>query len=232
MEVTNYISKHNEIIFYFFGICIIFIGFIYALWLDIWFSLGWASILISIGIAFIAIGISRKSEQMTGTIIKSSLYDTIGIMEDRRLEIRKKLEIIKKKIETISGYKHNSPELNLDITDYRIYYSYSIWKFKTYIDRVMFYKEYLDERDEEKLIHFYDNLLQDLCQGKEAFKINLANNYINNLESIFDIVSKYKRYNKDTISDQFRRERILENLKFLKNLSNKIIYYTFCRIVS
>lgn len=216
MPLKEYFDTHPAI-YYSIGIVFLISGISISL---IYSLLGWGSILISIGIASIVIGISRKSEMMTKAIADSSLLETIGVFEDRRLGIRERFKKIQEKTKIIKNYSKNSTELQLDLLDYTIYYSFSIWKCKTYLDRTMIFEKYFSENDENQLIHHIDCLFQDLCLGKQHFNIKLINKEnIRHLESMYDTISQFNRFNLDNIEEKPRRERILTNLNVLKGLS-------------
>ena len=126
MDLKEIFTDTLVLIYSILGIGFIIVGLFYYTRI----SLGWASILISLGIAFIAWGISRKSgiltkriaevsaktEEMTKKLAKSALHETIGITEDRRLLLREKLIKITHKANTISDYI-KKPEWDLDRQD-------------------------------------------------------------------------------------------------------------------
>ncbi|MBN1861626.1 MAG: hypothetical protein JW840_09225 [Candidatus Thermoplasmatota archaeon] len=221
MMYKNWFSNRPEWIFYIFGICIFGFGFYYAFRI----SLGWASILVSVGLAFIAGGISKKSQMMTEAIAQSTLYETIGVLEDRRLGIKERFEKIQKKIQIIPNYR-NLRQLQIDSLDYHLYYSYSIWKCWTYLDRAMVFKKNFTDVDEDRLIHYIDCFFQDLCIGKQSFGVSLigVGDYIGNLRNMYDIISHFNVYNRDTVGDQLRRTRIHTNFQYLNNLAAQPIY--------
>jgi hypothetical protein len=205
------------------GFSIMFFG----LFICLKYSIEWGAIVISFAIAFFAGAISRKTERMTRDIAYSSFKETLSVMRDRRLILREKILKIehKRKDKNYLNSKKRKLERELDDIDLNIYLSFSIWKSLEYFQRVMIFKKYLREGDEESLIHFIDNLFQDLCRGKVNCKMKIDRNYIGQLESMYDIIYKFERFHRVSIKDQNRRYRILNNLEFLKGVSNKIIFY-------
>jgi hypothetical protein len=167
---------------------------------------------------------------MTEDIAYSSFKETFGEFEDRRLGLREKNQKIVYKRKNITNYT-NSHDDELDKLDLNIYLSYSIWKCKTYLDRAMIYKKYLRENDENSLIHQVDCFFQDLCEGILIGGIILEKEPKNHLDAMYNIISKFHRFHNDSIGDQDRRERILNNLKFLKRLTDRIIFFNMCTIV-
>ena len=55
--------------------------------------------------------------------------------------------------------------------------------------------------------------------------------YLRRLESMYNIISNFIEFRKDDIGTQLKRERILDNLKFLKGLINYITDFDRCIIV-
>ena len=217
------------------GIGLIVSGLLYFAWI----SLGWASILISLGIAFIAWGISRKSgiltkqladvstktEAMTNKIAKSTLYETIGIFEDRRLGLRERWGIFDHKLILIQGYRRRSNEFQIDFTEYQYYCSFSIWKCRTYIERAMIFRDSFDMTDENKIIHQVDCFFQDLCSGNLFFIANFHINfqfeeeYQRHLQYIYNKLLSLNRFYSRDDSERERSYRILNNLRYLKGYS-------------
>lgn len=219
MEFRRYFANPIAIIFYILGFIIILSGLIWCIKIH----LGWGSIFISIGIAIFLIGISKGTEEMMKKITKSSLYETMGVEEERRLFLREKFEKINKKKILIQNYRRNSIELKLDLLDYTLCYFYSIYIYNHYFDRAMVFQKYFSEEDEDKIIHYIDNLFQELCLGKENFGISLEDKHIRRLENMHNELSKLKLFNSQ--NEQTRRCRILYNLRYLKGLTPTPIYY-------
>lgn len=230
MNIKEYILYNLEYIgYYFVGFGLIFSGLYYASEFNN--SEGWGAILISLGVFTIALGISRKSSTTTKGIAYSSFKETYGEFEDRRLALREKNQKIDFKRQNFDNYS-NSTDERIDILDLNIYLSYSIWKCFTYLDRAMIYRKQMRDNDENDLIHQVDCFFQDLCEGLVVSHIALTNEYQNHLEKMYNIISKFNRFNKDTIKEQFRKERILGNLKFLKRIDNKIFFFDKCTIIT
>ena len=224
-----------------FGISIFIVGILVGYKIH----LGWGSIILSIAIAIFAYGISKKSERMTETITeiskdakettdkiaKSTLYETIGVFEDRRLGLRERWGIFEQKSILIQGYRRGNNEFQIDFTEYRYYCSFSIWKCRTYIERAMIFQENFKMKEEEKLIHHIDCLFQDLCQGNVFFNLNfhinfqLDNEYKRHLQYIYNKLLTFNYFNRRDNSEYLQRYRILNNLRFLKGYSTTPIFW-------
>lgn len=231
MKLKDYFNSHPERIYYYFGILILLFGAIYCI-IDFFYEnrisiIG--SVLVSIGIAYIAGGISRKSEKMTSDIGFSSFYDSLNTMRERRLNLRDKLFDIEFKISQDSNYLKSAKGRN-NVDNYVRYLSYTIWLSKVYLDRAIIFKTHIRSKEKKLLIHFIDNLFIDLCDGKWKAGIKIDNNYGGQLEDMYNTISKFHEFNKEDIKGELQRERILNNLKFLKGLTNKVIYFNSCRI--
>jgi len=193
----------------------------------------WGPILISLGIFAIALTISRQTGKMTGDIAKSSLYETIGEFEDRRLNIRIKNNLIlfKRNKDNVKDYAGSESE-KVDKQELIIYASYSLWKCVTYLNRALIYKRYFDDKEEDKLIHQVDNLYIDICDSTKILGKLFDNEVVKHLTNMYDLIFKLERFNRQkSINDEFRRERILSNLKYLKGLINYTTDFKRCDIV-
>ena len=245
MGIKDYLYRHPEWIFYILGIPLIIFGCIYAIWIWLWFSLGWASILISLGTALIAWGIHRKTgviitdiadistktEETTEKIAKSSLSETIGVFEDKRLGLRERWGIFNQKAIIIPGYRNRSNEFLIDFTEYRYYSSFLIWKCRTYIKRAMLFKDSFKLNDEEDIIHHVDCLFQDLCRGiliiQRDFGVtfHLKPEYHRHLQYIYNKLLSLDKFNSRDSTEQERRYRILNCLRYLKGYSTTPFFW-------
>lgn len=235
MNFKKIITDPLVIIYSIIGICFIGIGLLYFAWI----SSGWASILISLGIAFIAWGISRKSgflikriediskktEKTTGRLTKSSLLETIGVFEDRRLGLRERWGVFEEKSNCIPGYISRSNAFKIDFIEYRYYSSFSIWKCRTYVERALIFQENFGTDEESKLIHHVDCLFQDLCSEHIFFFVHFHINILlleeskRHLQYIYNQLLTLNLFNNKDDKEQRRRYRILNNLRYLKGYS-------------
>lgn len=71
-----------------------------------------------------------------------------------------------------------------------------------------FLKNYFTVKEENKIIHFIDNLYQDLCNGKKYLNIPLKQEYIHHLEIIYSKIQELDTYKKESIKDEARRMRL------------------------
>ncbi len=221
MKTKDYILNNLEYNgYYAVGFSLIILGLYYAIEIDV----SWGSILLSLGIFIIAWGISRKSSVLASDVAKASLYETLGRLEDRRLAIRDRFEIIQDQLKNMLNYDASS-DFIVDRNEYSRLYTYSVWKCKEYVDEALFFKKYFTIKEENKIIHFIDNLYQDLCNGKRYLGISLLPEYIRHLEIMYEKIQELEAFDKDTEKAEARRMRILVNLNYLRNTQLHHISY-------
>ena len=132
-----------------------------------------------------------------------------------RLTIRDKYYRIQLKISTghIGGESYANRERALDFDDYSRYVSFTIWESFIYLRRAFIFKRYFRPLDKENLIHFVDNLYQDIAVGKRDYDKELTDADKRHVLTIYNMISRIDTFNK-------KRERaiaIRDNLAYIRN---------------
>ncbi|EMR75027.1 hypothetical protein MBGDF03_00516 [Thermoplasmatales archaeon SCGC AB-540-F20] len=165
----------------------------------------YGTISLSIGIAFITLGIAKQSSRMMKKIAYASFEETGRYMQHRRLEMRGKLEAFMNKANT-GYYTINQSQYLPDKDEYIRFHSYSVWLCYNYLKSGMNFKEYLRDSDKEMLVHQIENVFTDLLNGKQYFQIGYSNEYKNHIENMFNIVSEFEAFDRDP--NRRRRMRV------------------------
>lgn len=237
------IKRLQKSIYYLVGFILVSSGIIIGFYgTGNWDSIlvGWGSIIASLGIAVIAFGISKKSqivikksEKMNRAIVKSAINEAVGMFEDKRLNLRAKYYKINEKIKLENSnirfrgrYAHQW-EYYVDLLDFRINYSFSIWKCKTYlVDMACKFEDFFTLKDEKWILHHVDNLFMDLCESKVLYG-ELQKDNIKHLKQIYEKITKFNLFEPNfyDVSCIERSHRIDTNYKYLNKSSP--IWLTF-----
>jgi hypothetical protein len=162
---------------------------------------------------------------MATKLAKSSVLETIGVFEDRRLGLRERWGIFEVKSNVNPGYISRSNVFKIDFTEYTYYISFSIWKCRTYVERALTFQENFVTNEENNLIHQVDCFFQDLCEGHIFFVFHFQINFQlleesrRHIQYIYNQLLTLSLFNLRNDKEQKRRYRILNNLRYLKGYS-------------
>lgn len=214
--------------FYSIAVFIISIGIIFIILGAFFYGIGGnevvltgASILItlglgcfSLGFAFLSIGIAKESDKKMEAIAYATFDEAIREIEDRRLTIQSRLPILQNRISRrkidIPGDKS---ELMDEIKEFAIFYQYSIWKCKTYLDRAMNFKKYLRPKDRKEIVHQIDCLFFKFAPIKKALNLTLDDSYKRHIQNMYDTIITFDEFYSDTV----RQNRLETNRSYLKD---------------
>lgn len=214
--------------FYSIAVFIISIGIIFIILGAFFYGIGGnevvltgASILItlglgcfSLGFAFLSIGIAKESDKKMKAIAYATFDEAIREIEDRRLTLQARLPILQNKVSRrkidIPGDKS---ELMDEIKEFAIFYQYSIWKCKTYLDRAMNFKKYLRPKDRKEIIHQIDCLFFKLAPIKKTLNLTLDDSYKRHIQNMYDTIITFDEFYSDTV----RQNRLESNRSYLKD---------------
>ena len=174
---------------------------------------------LSVAIACLSVFIAICSEKRMRALTDSDYNGQYSDLNTRRLELREKL--IKYKSKQALGATRT--QLLQDETDYCIYHSFSIWKCLRYLKSIVSLNEFLSPEQRGEVIHEIDCLYQDLGDGKAKFNITIDNNYKEQCQKMYELISEFDIFNADTI----RVQRMQNNLGFLRDAGpNNVVHFS------
>ena len=108
----------------------------------------------------------------------------------------------------------DSKEFEADKTDYLIYHSFSIWKCTWYLNNLMEYKEWMEERDEKRIIHYATNFFNDVIEGMMFFQFKITEERFNNIKGMYKTVKELKSFDEHDEKLQFEKSfKLLEKIQ-------------------
>jgi hypothetical protein len=169
---------------------------------------------LSFSIALLSLYLGYISGRRMKAIANATFDEAIREIEDRRLTLQERYPILQKKVARMkkqkTGDKH---ELEDAIDEFAIYFQFSIWKCKTYLDRAMNFEEYLQSPDREKIVHHIDCLFFVLAPIKKSLNHTLHESYKGHIQNMYDTIKEFDEFHKDDI----RKNRIDTNRSYLKD---------------
>lgn len=157
------------------------------------FSIGLA--LVSLGIAFHSIVNSKESDKKMEILEKSNFDRILGLLEERRLNLREKTISLNKAVdfEIRSQGKLQDKNLIMNIAEYEIYLCFTIWLCLTNLRQIDKLKSRISKDDKLYTMHFVNNLFVDLVDGLQFLKMyynpvyEISGNYPDQIISISNI---------------------------------------------
>ncbi len=128
---------------------------------------------ISIGIAFHSLEISEQSDKKMEILEKSNFDRILGLLEERRLNLREKTISLNKAVdfEVRSHGKLQDKNLIMNIAEYEIYFCFTIWLCLTNLRQIDKLKSRILKDDKLCTMHFVNNLFADLVDGLQFLKM-------------------------------------------------------------
>jgi hypothetical protein len=218
--MVEYFDEHPERLHYLLGILYLMAGIVIAVYFkcfngDNECAIQWSAIFISLGIAFIAYGLSRKSDEASLKNAHYALNETINTIEDVRLLIREKSAKIDKKTKIYKD-KYSKEEKSLDIQDLAINCSFKTWKIFRYLDRIKIYDKLLTSQEKNIIINQINHYFSELVMSKANYNIVILGDYYEHLQKIVEYIFKFKEFHDESSNRLIKRKKaILQNLDLL-----------------
>ena len=160
---------------------------------------------ISIGLAFHSLEISEQSDKKMEILEKSNFDRILGLLEERRLNLRgKTISLIKAVDFDVRNHsKLQDKNLIMNIDEYEIYFCFTIWLCLTNLRQIDKIKSRISKDDKLYTMHFVNNLFADLVDGLQFLKMyynpayEISGNYPDQIIDISNIGLQFQEICKE-----------------------------------